>query len=300
MKNGYIKLFRAIEEWEWIDDHTMLFFWVRILLMANWEDRNWHGETIERGSFVTTLSSLSKELGLSVKQVRTCLARLQKGKEITIEGTSVRTKVTICKYDYYQGCEANEGQTNGTPEGKRRANNNKEEYNTSDTNVSSYSIQEDKKEKKEEDTAVSSKKDSVDFDSVLSVWNSFATRSVPKIRSLSPARKEKVKLRVKEMGGWEKAKDILAECFKKISESDFCNGATGRWAASFDWFFENEKNWLKVLEGNYDNRKEKSQLEVLTENIKKAHEYYGQQYGYGGASAYGNQAGGREDGPDEQ
>lgn len=119
---------------------------------------------------------------------------------------------------------------------------------------------------------------------------------------LSPARKEKVKLRIKEMGGWEEAKAILANCFKKISESDFCNGSTGKWTATFDWFFENEKNWLKVLEGNYDNRKEKSQLEVLQENIAKADAYYGQQYhGYGGgASPYGNQAGSGNDGPDEQ
>lgn len=118
---------------------------------------------------------------------------------------------------------------------------------------------------------------------------------------LSPARKEKVKLRIKEMGGWEEAKAILANCFKKISESDFCNGSTGKWTATFDWFFENEKNWLKVLEGNYDNRKEKSQLEILAENVAKADAYYEQRYhGYGGASPYGNQEGGGPYGPDEQ
>lgn len=297
---GHIKLHRTIEEWEWIDEPVMFYFWVRILLMANWEDRGWHGEVIERGSFVTSLSSLSERLNLSVQQVRTCLTRLQSSKQIVTSSTNKRTKVTICKYEDYQGCVTNEQQTNNTP-----ANNptttTKEEYNTSDTKVSSYSIQEEKKKKKDEDTDVSSRKDSPDFQFVLNLWNDSATRSIPKVRMLSPARKEKVKLRIKEMGGWEEAKAILANCFKKISESDFCNGSTGKWTATFDWFFENEKNWLKVLEGNYDNRKEKSQLEVLQENIAKADAYYEQRYhGYGGASPYGNQEGGGPYGPDEQ
>lgn len=103
------------------------------------------------------------------------------------------------------------------------------------------------------------------------------------------------------MGGWEKAKDILAECFAKLGESDFCNGSNGKWAANIDWFFKNSQNWLKVLEGNYDNRKEKSQLEIFAENVAKADAYYEQRYhGYGGASPYGNQTGGGPYGPDEQ
>ena len=103
------------------------------------------------------------------------------------------------------------------------------------------------------------------------------------------------------MGGPERAKEILAECFRKISESDFCNGATGKWTATFDWFFENEKNWLKVLEGNYDNRQAKTQLEIFAENVAKADAYYEQRYhGYGGASPYGNQTGSGPYGPDEQ
>lgn len=297
---GHIKLHRSIEEWEWIDEPVMFYFWVRILLMANWEDKRWHGEVIERGSFVTSLSGLSERLNLSVQQVRTCISRLQSNKQIVTDSTNKRTKVTICKYEDYQGCATSEQQTNNT-QANKPTTTTKEEYNTSDTKVSSYSIQEEKKKKKEEDTPVSSEKAPSDFGFVLKLWNDSASRSIPKVRMLSPARKEKVRLRIKEMGGMDEAKTILSTCFKKISESDFCNGATGKWVATFDWFFENEKNWLKVLEGNYDNRKEKSQLEILAENVAKADKYYEQRYrGYGGASPYGNQEGSGPYGPDEQ
>lgn len=311
MNTGHIKLHRSIEEWEWIDEPIMFYFWVRILLMANWEDRRWHGEVIERGSFVCSLSGLSDRLNLSIQQVRTCLSRLQSNKQIVTDSTNKRTKVTICKYDDYQGCPTNEQQTNNTP-ANNPATTTKEEYNynTSDTNVSSYSnsIQEEKKEKESSVTDVPEDEKRgrpvsppPDFSFVLKLWNDSATRSIPKVRMLSPARKEKVRLRIKEMGGMEEAKEILATCFKKISESDFCNGATGKWTATFDWFFENEKNWLKVLEGNYDNRKEKSRLEQLAELYKQGNEYYEQQYrGYGSASPYGDPSGSRDDGPDEQ
>ena len=127
-------------------------------------------------------------------------------------------------------------------------------------------------------------------------------RKVPKIKGLSDDRKEKVKVRVEEMGGWDEAEEILRECFRKINESEYCNGENNQvWVATFDWFFTNDKNWMKVYEGNYDNRQRKSQLEVLQENIAKADAYYEQRHnGYGGASPYGDQAGSGPYGPDEQ
>ena len=294
---SYIKLYRSLLEWSWIDDPNTLALWVHLLLGANWKDGEWHDEEVRRGQMITSISKLAAVTGLSAKQVRTCLDRLVRGGEIVKEGASQWTKITICKYDSYQCDDNDEGQTKGKPsasegqaEGKQRA-----------------TIEEGKKERREEDkkekegdTDVSPKKETPDFSVVLTMWNDSAKRSVPKVRMLSPARKEKVKLRVKEMGGWDEAMKVLPLCFQKLNDSDFCNGATGKWTATFDWFFENEKNWMKVLEGNYDNRKEKTQLEQLAETIQKGHEYYQRQYGYGGTSAYGVPPGSGPYGPDEQ
>ena len=155
MGTGHIRIHRMIEDWEWADDCVMFYFWVRILIMANWEDKMWHGESVERGSFVTSISSLSGKLRLSVQQVRTCIERLKSSNQIVVSSTNKRTKITICKYDDYQVCATSEQQTNNKRYNKP-ITTTKEEYNTSDTKVSSYSIQEDKKKKKEEDTVVSS------------------------------------------------------------------------------------------------------------------------------------------------
>jgi hypothetical protein len=40
-----------------------------------------------------------------------------------------------------------------------------------------------------------------------------------------------------------------------MQESKFLRGDNKRgWKASFDWIFENQKNWVKIIEGTYDNK----------------------------------------------
>ena len=263
---------------------------------------------IKRGQLAFSLRKLSEKWGWGKDKVSKTLNDFKAERRIDILKDSLTSIISIINYDLYQGLAdteadsiADSGADTNKDAYKDNIKNNKEEYNTSDTNVSLYSIQEDKNIKKEEDTPVSSKKDSADLSFVLDLWNSYAKRNVPKVRSLTQARRDKVKLRVKEMGGIEKAKEILDACFKKISESDFCTGANGKWAANFDWFFRSEEIWLKVLEGNYDNRQAKSRVEQFAELVQKGHEYYSnQRYGYGKSNPYGDPQGGGYNGPDEQ
>lgn len=135
---------------------------------------------------------------------------------------------------------------------------------------------------------------------IVQAWNISMSGNIPKVRDISKGRSEKVRLRIVEMGGWEKAREILGACFEKISHSDFCNGKTGTWVATFDWFFSNDKNWRKVLEGNYDNRTQKTDYDKLQESIAKADAYYEQRARASVAGAGGNTAGGWRNGPDEQ
>ena len=154
-----------------------------------------------------------------------------------------------------------------------------------------------KDDEEEKVTVASGDRESIDYACIFSLWNKTMTGGVPKVKNMTSGRKDKIRQRVSEMGGWKEALAVITECFKKINASDFCNGSTG-WTASFDWFFANDKNWTKVLEGNYDNRRGKTAIEQMQEEIAKADAYYEQRYG--AAGPYGNPAGGWSNGPDEQ
>ena len=132
---GWIKIHRSIEEWEWESNPLMYYFWVRLLVRVNHEDKEWQGETIPRGSMVTSLSKMSSEFHLSVKQIRVFLERLTKGKQLVVKTTNKWTKITICKYDDYQVVGQAEGQTKGKQMGTKRATT-KEEKKKEDINIS--------------------------------------------------------------------------------------------------------------------------------------------------------------------
>ena len=60
-----------------------------------------------------------------------------------------------------------------------------------------------------------------------------------------------MRIRFTEMKDIETVKLI----FEKMEASKYMQGDNKRgWKATFDWVFENSKNWVKIFEGNYDNR----------------------------------------------
>ena len=56
----------------------------------------------------------------------------------------------------------------------------------------------------------------------------------------------------------------MVEVFDRLERSDFCKGSTG-WKATFDWLMSNDSNWVKVMEGNYDNRRSGKSLNINDE-----------------------------------
>lgn len=96
------------------------------------------------------------------------------------------------------------------------------------------------------------KKNNIDYKRIINLYHSLCP-SFPRIRMLSDARKQKIRIRFQD----EMKNDIslLESIFRKMEESKFLRGDNKNgWKASFDWLFENSKNWVKVVEGNYDNR----------------------------------------------
>lgn len=101
--NGWIKIYNKLQNWEWYDNSDMVSLWVHLLLMANWQDKNWHGVPVKRGQLITGRKSLSKNTGISQRKIRTCLNRLKMTNEISIKTTNKFSIITIINWDKYQG-----------------------------------------------------------------------------------------------------------------------------------------------------------------------------------------------------
>lgn len=92
---------------------------------------------------------------------------------------------------------------------------------------------------------------------IIEYWNKNFI-NLPKISNLSENRKNKINARLNDFGDEENWLNTIDEIFKKISESEFLSGNNNQgWKCNFDWVFANDKNYLKILEGNYDNKKNK-------------------------------------------
>lgn len=85
---------------------------------------------------------------------------------------------------------------------------------------------------------------------VLREWNEIAVdNGLSKIIKLSDSRTKKLRLRLLE--GL-----CIRDLGKHIKESAFLRGQNDRgWRIDFDWILENDKNYLKVMEGKYNNKK---------------------------------------------
>lgn len=92
------------------------------------------------------------------------------------------------------------------------------------------------------------------YQDIVDLWNSVCV-SLPKVAKLTDKRRQKIRCRCDE---WGKTPEVwlqtAEDIFRRIQASDFCKGSTG-WTATFDWLFDSGGNSIKVMEGNYDNKR---------------------------------------------
>lgn len=127
--SGWIKLHRSLREWEWYNDHNARMLLVHLLISVNHEEKKWKGVTIKPGSMAFSWETLAKGVGITVKQCRVAMKKLEKngqrnGSEVVIERAGSFQIVTLVKWDKLQGQEkerAGKGQANGHQEGSERA-----------------------------------------------------------------------------------------------------------------------------------------------------------------------------------
>jgi len=86
------------------------------------------------------------------------------------------------------------------------------------------------------------------LEQIFKLYNELCV-SLPKAIQLSDKRKKQIKALIKNFS----TEDVGA-VFRKTNASDFLSGRNGKWTAcNIDWLI-NPSNFLKVLEGKYDNR----------------------------------------------
>ncbi len=108
----FIKLDRSITSWRWFNDSVTLQLWIYILIHANVTERDFMSTTIHTGELATSYPTLAKELGRSVKQIRTALNHLKKTGEAAVRTYPKFSVISVVNYDLYQS----KGQSKGRQE----------------------------------------------------------------------------------------------------------------------------------------------------------------------------------------
>ena len=103
--SDYIKLYRSLIDWEWYKNINTKVLFIHMLLKANWKDGRFEGKIIPRGSFVSSLSKLSDETDLTIREVRTAISHLENSGELTSKRHSKYSVFTIKNYDCFQSTD---------------------------------------------------------------------------------------------------------------------------------------------------------------------------------------------------
>ena len=137
MKAGFILLYRQITEWEWYRNPNTFRVFLHCLLMANFTEGKFEGITVERGQFVTSLPTLSKQTRLTIQQVRTALDHLKSTGEITDRAYSKFRVITVCKYNEYQqdSRQDNSQSTGNQQASNRQSTGNQQQYNNNNNGI---------------------------------------------------------------------------------------------------------------------------------------------------------------------
>ncbi len=233
--NRKIKHLRRLPE-----GNNIVLIWVMLLTMAG--RCNAGGMIFLTENIPYTPKMLADELGFEENTVQLALQVLEKFEMIVTNGEYF----SIAGWQEYQNIEGMEKIREQT---RQRVAKHREKQKYLLCNVTSNAtvtdgnaIEEDKERDKEED------KEKRDYKGIIDAYNGHCP-SLPKVKSLSEARKKAIKARLNTY-----TEDDLITAFKKAEASDFLKGANGRdWVANFDWIMK-DANIAKILDGNYDNK----------------------------------------------
>lgn len=91
-------------DWEWYENTNVFRLFYHCLLHTNLEDKRYCGREIKAGQFVSSITRISSETGLTESQVRTALKKLKDTGYISTKSTNKYTLYTVNEYQNYIDC----------------------------------------------------------------------------------------------------------------------------------------------------------------------------------------------------
>ena len=91
-------------DWEWYENTNVFRLFYHCLLHTNLEDKRYCGREIKAGQFVSSITRISAETGLTESQVRTALKKLKDTGYISTKSTNKYTIYTVIGYQEYIDC----------------------------------------------------------------------------------------------------------------------------------------------------------------------------------------------------
>jgi len=105
------------------------------------------------------------------------------------------------------------------------------------------------------------------YERICEEWNEkMIGKNISQIKfPFTKVRKSHIDERLKEHG-----ENVFMQMISRISRSDFANGRNkNKWIVSFSWCIESPENFVKIIEGNYDNRNTIETEETFEEMIAR-------------------------------
>ena len=143
MPEGFIKLSRSLLEWEWHDEPKTAYLYIVLLLLANYEETLWRGETLRRGQLLTGRRQLSFASGLSEREVRTALSHLRKTGYAEVKSKSKYSIITLMRYDDHCciTCNSDAERPSDSPENAQQNDHQSDQQNLQSTSRKTDIIQ---------------------------------------------------------------------------------------------------------------------------------------------------------------
>lgn len=223
---GWIKIHRKFQNWEWRDSPKHVAVFLDLLLEANHKDKKYRGKLIKAGSLTTSYSKISERTGVSIKSVRTVLKDLIETQEVAYQNCKQFSMISITNWESYQ--------LEGTDSGTQRALKGHSKGTQRATNKNVNNVKNDKNVYKANYTP----------DKIVDYWNQNMGKDFGYCKGVGSG--EHLQNLIEGMNYLQDLKD-WDEIFNKVRNTKLYNGHNEfKWKANFIWLC-NYDNVLKVL-----------------------------------------------------